>query len=348
MPKAQNPAPLPEPGTQNPEPITLPISVSPNPELGTQNPELISVSAPGSIMIAGEHAVLQGHHALVGAVDQRVSVTLAPRHDRTIAIHSALGKREMPCDAIDASRPFQFLGAILKKQQPYFTTGFDLTITADFPADIGLGSSSAVTVAAQAALKTWVSGTFPDRKALMQDAVAIIREVQGLGSGSDVAAAVWGGILLYKPTPEVVARYETLPPMTLIYAGYKTPTPEVVEIVEERRQNSVDLYASLYTRINAATLRAAERLDAGDWPAFGRALNTGQLLMHELGVSDEALTEIVSTLQGMHTIYGAKISGSGLGDCVLGIGTPDSVDWPYRTIPATFSSQGVTLEESPI
>jgi mevalonate kinase len=311
-------------------------------------PASLTVSAPGSLMIAGEHAVLQGHHALVGAVDQRVFVTIAPRPDRTIAIHSALGERQMPCDTIDDSRPFQFLGAILKRQQPHFKNGFELTITADFPADIGLGSSSAVTVAALAALQTWTTGFFPDREALMKDAVAIIREVQGMGSGSDIAAAVWGGILLYKPTPEVVARYEHLPPMTLIYAGYKTPTPEVVNIVEERRQNSVDQYTSLYSRINAATLSAAESLDAGDWPALGSALNTGQLLMQELGVSDEALTQIANSLQGMNTIYGAKISGSGLGDCVLGIGTLDSVDWPYRTIPATFSSQGVMLEENPI
>ena len=51
----------------------------------------IPSSAPGSLMISGEHAVLHGRHALVGAVDQRVRVMLTPRADDTIRICSALG-----------------------------------------------------------------------------------------------------------------------------------------------------------------------------------------------------------------------------------------------------------------
>ena len=40
-------------------------------------------SAPGSLMLLGEHAVLHGKPALVGALDKRITVTLTPmRHDR--------------------------------------------------------------------------------------------------------------------------------------------------------------------------------------------------------------------------------------------------------------------------
>jgi len=297
-------------------------------------------------MIAGEHAVLYEKHALVGAVNQRVYVSIQARNDDLIIIHSALGERQMPRNQIDTSKPFHFIGAILEKYYALFGTGFDLTVKADFPADVGLGSSSAISVATIAAMETWLTEKFPKRENLMNAAIKIIRGVQGRGSGADVAAAVWGGVLLYKATPQVLALYETLPPISLVYAGYKTPTPEVINIVEQRRMQSADNYDDLYNRIDAATLEADNTLRNKDWSALGVALNKGQSLMEELGVCDEALTEIVTTMNKMPDITGTKISGSGLGDCVLGIGALDDVDWMYREIPVKLSSIGVALESS--
>jgi mevalonate kinase len=312
----------------------------------------LTVSAPGSLMIAGEHAVLYGKHALVGAVDQRVFVTLTPNDTDTITIHSALGERTMPLNTIDASKPFHFIGAILETHQAAFPSGFDITVAAEFPADVGLGSSSAVTVATLAAITAWTTGAFPDQTELMGAAITIIRDVQGMGSGADAAAAVWGGILLYKATPEVIARYPSplsssaLPPVSLVYAGYKTATPKVIKIVAAQRASSDDHHAALFDRIDANALAANEALHNSDWTALGEALTAGQHLMEELGVCDDALSEIVTAMQTMPDIRGTKISGSGLGDCVLGIGSLSPVDWPYRAIPVHFSQEGVRLEEN--
>jgi mevalonate kinase len=40
-----------------------------------------------------------------------------------------------------------------------------------------------------------------------------------------------------------------------------------------------------------------------------------------LGVSNRLLNNIVDTLAAQPQIYGAKISGAGLGDCVIGLGS---------------------------
>jgi mevalonate kinase len=309
--------------------------------------ESLTVSAPGSVMITGEHAVLHGRHALVGAVDHRVQVSLTPRADDTIAIHSNLGERRMPRHAIDPSKPFNFIGAILERRHDAFRSGFDLTITAkDVPSDVGLGSSSAVTVATLAVIDLWLTGALPSHNSLMQDALTIIRSVQGMGSGADAAAAIWGGILLYRATPEVVAVHKQLPPATLVYAGYKTATPEVIRIVDARREQAADGFEALFDRIDANSLKASEALDAGNVAALGSILNEGQHLMEELGVCDDTLDDIVTTMRSMPDILGTKISGSGLGDCVLGIGTLTTVDWPYRVIPVHFTTEGVRDEST--
>jgi mevalonate kinase len=294
-------------------------------------------------MISGEHAVLHGRHALVGAVNQRVYVSLTPRTDNKIAINSALGKCRMAIDSIDSSRPFQFIGAVLELYKSEFRSGFDLDITSEFSAAVGLGSSSAITVATLAAVKTYLSGIFPQRDDLMRESVAIIRKVQGRGSGADIAAAVFGGILLYKATPEVVRRYDNLPPIELVYAGYKTPTPEVIEIVEHARQKSSDGYKALFDRIDVCTMFADSAMQKDDWNALGNALNRGQLMMEMLGVCDETLSDIITKMSAMPHIKGAKISGSGLGDCVLGIGKTDNINWPYKSIEVQLSPRGIEL-----
>jgi mevalonate kinase len=45
-----------------------------------------------------------------------------------------------------------------------------------------------------------------------------------------------------------------------------------------------------------------------------------QKLMVELGVSDSTLRRMIDTLKTSPNIQGAKISGSGLGDCILTLG----------------------------
>ena len=300
-------------------------------------------SAPGSLMISGEHAVLHNHPALVGAVSRRVTVALYPRYDRRIEIYSALGRRGMSLAQIDASRPFHFIGEILKRYAGSFECGFDLVIDADFPHDTGLGSSSAVTVATLTAVLTVTMSRAPERERVMRESVDIIRAVQGRGSGADVAASVFGGILLYRQSPEIMRQHTALPPLTLVYAGYKTPTPEVIRIVEEKRRASADGFKTIFDRFNIFTLAADKAISDQDWSALGNALSRGQLIMEMLGVCDAALADILAKLSADSGIYGAKISGSGLGDCVIGIGTFGG-EIPYRIIPVEFSLRGLEVE----
>ncbi len=307
---------------------------------------VITTSAPGSLMLAGEHAVLHGRHALAGAVDRRMRVAITPRDDDQIIIRSALGERHMTRQLIDTTPPFTFVGAALAAYASLMETGCQIEITADFAHDVGLGSSSAVTVALMAGLGCWLREEMPDPTALMWEAIGLIREVQGLGSGTDVAASVHGGIVLYRADPpDVLECFSTCPDIELLYAGYKTPTPEVVKLVEAERRQSPERFEQLFDRADAVALQAAAALRQQDWTALGQALNEGQVVMAGLGVSDEALTGLVAQLQAAPTIYGAKISGSGLGDCVIGIGAwgqdPPS---PCRRIPVSLSSQGVIQE----
>lgn len=297
-------------------------------------------------MISGEHAVLHGRHALVGAVDQRMRVTLRARKDDEIRIVSALGERRTARTAIDASPPFRFVGTVLKNAGNRLPCGMDVSIESDFPPDVGLGSSAAISVATFSALETWLTGALPARDLLLRDTVALVRSVQGLGSGGDVAAAVYGGVVVYTASPpHVQERFTLFPRISLVYAGYKTPTPEVVTFVEQRRRKDVDDFEATFDLMETGTMAAVDGFRVQDWSRLARALETGQSAMVAMGVCDATLAGIVAVMRADAGIQGAKISGSGLGDCVLGIGACGAGDWPYRTIPVALSDRGVRIEE---
>ncbi|MFU8779868.1 MAG: mevalonate kinase [Kiritimatiellia bacterium] len=307
----------------------------------------VLVSVPGSIMLSGEHAVLCGSPALVGAVSQSVSVRLCARSDDRIVLCSALGTVEVPIARLAMERPFQFAGAAIQAAAgPSLLQGFDLSIDAAMPDNVGLGSSAAVVVAVYAAVHVYVHGFVPGRHVLWRACRDVIRSVQGRGSGADAAASVYGGILLYAQDEGVLEQYSgPLPAISLFYVGYKTPTPAVIAIVDKHRSESPAVFAGLDARMERATRAAAVALRQGDVVGFGAALQEAQAVLAAYGVCDANIESLVRALLEQDGVQAAKISGSGLGDCVLAVGMvtqPERI--PFRQIPVTIDTQGISVE----
>ncbi len=306
-------------------------------------PLRFTASAPGSLMLLGEHAVLRGHRALVCAVNRRIHVTLTPRRDRVIRIVSSLGRHETTVERVREAAPFRFVTAAiaLRRRQP--PSGFDLRVRSEFSHKVGLGSSAAVTVATHAALAAWLDGRIAPRK-LLTDSVRVIRAVQGLGSGADVAASVYGGVVLYRAKPLGVWPVRAACPLTVIYSGSKRPTPEVVRLVDRARKRRPRLFDDAFALMGRSAVSAARALQHGDLRTVGELLNLNQGLMAAIGVSNPKLAGIVHALRSDPAILGSKISGSGLGDCVIGLGRARRRRWPYALVPAAVSPTGVRVE----
>lgn len=297
---------------------------------------MIHTSAPATLMLMGEHAVLHGKHALVASVDQRLHVYLSPRQDQRISIHSVLGDFECDIDAIEIKAPFTFVLSVIK--QYHIKKGFDLTIESEFSSTVGLGSSAAVLVATVLALNPSLQ---ENPKAIFDIAYKSLLEVQGRGSGADLAASILGGIICYRQQPFSWQKLDFLFPITLVYAGYKTPTPEVIKIVETAASQSPEKFARIFNEIDEATLFATDALKNKDLKAFAQAFQANQALMVDMGVVDKTLLEIIELFKPLP----AKVSGSGLGDCVIGLGSCDKIG-PYQIIRAQLANQGITLHDA--
>jgi len=355
----------------------------------------IRVSAPGSLMLLGEHAVLHGRRALVCAIDKRITVLLSQINKPVLRILSDLGTYEAPLDHLSDHPDFRFVLDVVR-QYP-LEQGIELKIESEFSSDIGFGSSAAVTVATHAVLMNWVGtprrgvrGLLGEQslplEELFKRSLATIHRVQGRGSGADVAASVFGGVVAYRadsldiqaygvspiissfqtndeiigltPGPgrslEIVPLKQTFP-LTAVYSGSKMKTAEVIALVELARAADPEKYERIFNEMDASVGEAIEILggapasvpvdgEAAVPPlqAFGEILVQNQKLMEQMGLCNAALAEIISVFQALKTP--AKISGSGLGDCAIGLGKFPMFG-NFSTYALQVELQGATIPE---
>ncbi len=308
----------------------------------------------------GEHAVLHGQPALVASTDLRLTVTATPRQDGRVSLRREGQTHEGPWPGLDDHPAFRFaLVGLRKVGVP--EGGLDLRFESDMPDTVGLGSSAAVTVATLAAVqglslpaeaqRRWDESVQPldqtvqsldNRLALFRATREVIREVQGTGSGADAAASVFGGLVaLEDGEPRRLSA--GLPEMALVYCGYKTPTPEVIRKVDAQLE-TIPALRNLFPAMGEVTRTAIATAEAGNWAAVGQAMDAYQGHLDALGVNTPELEAILTALRRMPGLLGAKISGSGLGDCALGLGAALTGPLPGTVLPVRPGTEGVKRE----
>jgi mevalonate kinase len=283
--------------------------------------QLHKVSVPGSMMLLGEHAVLAGKQAVVAAVDKRLHMELAPNATDQITItDTRLGTMTQDINDFQVVAPYKFVCRAILEFRSDLKTGFNLNINSEFSSVIGLGSSAAVTVATVAILSKWLHTEPYSLDQIFTVAKKIMLAVQGTGSGADLAASVFGGVINYAMQPCVYTSLPIIPNLTAVYCGYKKPTSEVIQIVTTAAHLQPELFAEIFTEINTIVQQAKIAIQQQNWHELGILFNQHHELQKRLGVSDTLLNTLVDKLIDQDAIYGAKISGSGLGDCVIGLG----------------------------
>ena len=172
------------------------------------------VVAPGKLVLLGEYAVLDGGPALVLAVDRGVACDVVPAP-----------VREVRAPVHDGRSDTRFVDAALEAvgAPPARYTFSDVRpLVLPGGAKPGLGGSAAATVAAVLAGHT-AAGRVVGVSERLEQAIAVHREVQGSGSGVDVAASTVGGVVRWqggRADPVVAGP----PPLVVVYSGAPAAT----------------------------------------------------------------------------------------------------------------------------
>lgn len=185
--------------------------------------------APGKVVLVGEYAVLDGAPAIVAAVDRGVEVEVFPAPVRTV---------QAPGDGRYAEAALSAAGA------PAGNYAFRDWNPAPTATKAGFGGSAAACVAATLASAA-LRGETLDAEALVDRAEPIHRAIQGGGSGIDVAASAYGGVLRYQRLGDSAAgpifRARPAPAVVpvVVWSGQSAATgPRVAKYLAWRGRNA--------------------------------------------------------------------------------------------------------------
>lgn len=294
----------------------------------------IKVSAPGKLMLFGDHAVIHGRPCIVTAMNQRIFVTVedidglefqldAP--DVDIANYKKniadLGKGDIPKGARFAEIAIKNILELRSKNEE-LRRGVKITTKSEFSSQFGFGSSSAITVCVVKATSELLRLTLSNKE-IFDIAYKTVLDIQGDGSGFDIAAGIYGGTVYYVRGGKILEPLAmTSLPLVVGYSGIKADTVTVMQQVRERFKHSVTEEDRLYSEIGLLVDQAKEALLKNDFVTVGTLMNKNHIYLQQLGVSIPKLDAMIdASLQA--GAYGAKLSGAGGGDCMIALVAED-------------------------
>ncbi len=354
---------------------------------------MIKASAPGKMIILGEYAVLHGSPALVYTVDKRAHVNVMPLSGNEFQVSSPSLRVAPQSFVLTAGKQLRFdpnLNKIInnrllffKKIFEYILTGFAIEddvqslglelITDDFysaelHSKLGFGSSAAMTVALTSAVAEALQVSL-DETQLFRLALDAHRAAQdNVGSGIDIAASYFGGVLNYsmdqppakQSVPQMMDPWKDLP-MAVVWSGSSASTSRMVQSVSRLSQENPELHHTMMKKLERISRQGTAAYHDKQINPFLLAIDEYYLALKELGekshtpiISDAhfKLAEISHKNKGVY-----KPSGAGGGD--IGLLFADSQDTlsylirmveneGFRIVNVVLDEQGINVQRQDI
>lgn len=290
---------------------------------------IASASAPGKVILCGEHAVVYGQPAIA-----------LPLSDvRAVAqVEGAPPSMGIEVVAPDVSEQWQLtpeqqhpLALLIRLTLARLAVAplpdLHISLRSAIPIASGMGSGAAIGAALVKALAAYFGAQLPPAE-VSQLVYESERGFHGTPSGIDNSVvsyeqAMWfvrGAALTGQTTPPVIEPVTVGVPFSLVIGdtGVRAPTRVTVARVRERWEAEKELYSTWFAEIGRLATQAREALLQGDVALLGTALNRNQKLLQQLGVSSPELERLIVAARSSGAL-GAKLSGGGGGGIMLAL-----------------------------
>jgi mevalonate kinase len=286
-----------------------------------------TATAPGKIILFGEHAVVYGRPAIAVPVTQvqaRAVVKADPKGEPG-ELHIQAG--EIGLDAslhsLDEKHPLrrtvqETLAALSVSVPP----ACSLRISSTIPIASGLGSGAAVSVAVVRAFSAFIGHPLPDAR-VSAIAFEIEKLYHGTPSGIDNAVITYARpVFFIRGQP--IERIKIGAPFTIVIGdtGFASPTAAAVGDLRQAWQAAPRHYERLFDAVGQLTLAARRAIEAGRTRELGPLMDENQRLLAEMDVSSPQLEDLTNAARAAGAL-GAKLSGGGRGGNMIAL-VPDA------------------------
>ncbi len=276
----------------------------------------VLTSAPGKMIILGEHSVVYGKPAVALAINKRFYCKVSESSEMY------LNGRRVPAFV------HPHISSVLTDNG---LTGVSMEAGTEIPTSSGLGSSAALSASLSLAVRT-LTGRPTDQESVAGDAFNAEWNAQGRASPIDTSTSTHGGgvalncpVGIGKKLWSVtrgdrtwnVSEFE-VPKMTFVvgHTGIKAPTGPLVEKVRRYKEHS-RFASDIIDEIGLITLQGMNAIRRTDKEDLGEIMTRDHKLLSILGVSCNELNKLVNA--SLPYSYGAKLTGSGGGGSMIAL-----------------------------
>lgn len=323
------------------------------------------IKTPGKLMVAGEFAVLEKDYPLiVMAVDRYVYATIEDHSSYTFTSEN-FGLYDLTWHFNGKQVVFQEYSPRLKfvvsalstvltylKEKKIKTTPFSLSVRSELDdektgAKYGLGSSAAVVTSVITAVLEKFLHNRPSRNLIFKLAAIAHVRTQGSGSGADIAASTYGGLIYYKsfqaswltnvlqnakqivPILQMKWKYLQIKQVSfpsdltvcIGWTGKPASTKSLVSEISKLKQTNLQAYERFLHDSKHAVNVILESIKENDRMKFFEGIKLNRMALSMLGkIANVPIeTEKLALLSDVaEQLNGAgKLSGAGGGDCGL-------------------------------
>jgi mevalonate kinase len=281
-----------------------------------------TATAPGKIILFGEHAVVYRRPALAVPVeDIQATATVS----KLMAVPGEI-QIEAPgiglSSSLAALRSDHPLAAAIKgtlsalsiSRPPACTVRVASTI----PVAAGLGSGAAVSVAIIRALSGFLGNPLPDDK-VNSLAFEVERLHHGTPSGIDNTVVCYRKpVYFVKGMPLEFVRIGWPFVVVIGDTGIPSPTKDTVGDVRRAWDSNPEKLEKIFDQIAIVVQEARQAIECGNISALGPLMDENHALLKELGVSSLELDRLAEAARGSGA-QGAKLSGSGRGGNMIAL-----------------------------
>lgn len=285
---------------------------------------MIKTSAPGKLILFGEHAVVYGEAAIATAVNKRTFVTAEQLTEPRIIVESKNLNTTIESGLTEATndpiiKAVQDSLAKLKKK-----IGVKLVIDSQIPFSVGMGASASIVTAVSGAVLNLLQ-----KETLREDIAEISHEAEkltyGKPSGLNTSITTFGGTIYFQKGRIDPIRTEPIE-FVVGNTGSRKSSKDLVDDVKKRVEDPRVAF-NLYT-IGSIVRRARTAILENNLTELGSLMNKNHKYLRDLGVSSVNLERLINTALGAGA-YGAKLTGAGGGGCMMAI-----TDNPEKVISA--------------
>jgi mevalonate kinase len=287
---------------------------------------MVTASAPGKVILVGEHAVVYGRPAIAVPVWERVARARVEQGEAGSGfwiVARDLNRRipvaEAPANDAMALVARTTLAQLGLPPNP----DWQIELSSEIPIASGLGSGAALNAALVRAIFAQV-GMTPDA-AQVSSLVYLGEQIyHGTPSGIDNTVVSYGQpVWFVKGTPPTVFAPAKAFTLAIADSGIASPTHETVGGVRRRREAETERYEALFDAIGELVWEARRAIEAGQSEALGPIFDRNHARLQEIGVSTPLLDKLVASAKGAGAL-GAKLSGGGGGGNIIALVTDES------------------------